>query len=145
MIESISLREYFEALRQSDETLSDERDRRYSEVAAARAEALSIKEDKDKEALRLAREIQTYKDEKANELRSQIESERGTYATQGDLRAALEKMEATIKPLAEFMSSQQGRRDGVSLSAGVIVGAVTAIGAVVGIIVVIANVLSGGL
>ena len=58
-----------------------ERDRRYTEVRAATDKALQVASEKDALALGLAREIQTYKDEKANELRSQIEGERGNYAT----------------------------------------------------------------
>jgi len=72
----------------------DERDRRYAAEAQGRAEALRIKNEGDQEALRLAREIQTYKDEKANELRSQIESERGSYATKNDLGALTRELRA---------------------------------------------------
>ena len=52
----------------------------------------------------LARDIQHYRDEQANNLRSQLERERGGYATQSDLRALSDKMEALIKPLAEFVT-----------------------------------------
>ena len=48
--------------------------------------ALSIKETADEKALGLAREIQTYKDEKANELRDQLKNEREDYARTGDLQ-----------------------------------------------------------
>ena len=51
--------------------------------------ALEIKQKADEKALDLARDQQTYKDEKANELREQIASERGLYATKEDL-ASLE-------------------------------------------------------
>jgi vacuolar-type H+-ATPase subunit H len=91
------LREYFEALRRADHRFDRERDRRYTEVGLARAEALKIKEAGDAKALELAREIQTYKDEKANELREQINQERGLYATK-----------AEIAPLTAFVLSQQG-------------------------------------
>jgi Flp pilus assembly protein TadB len=94
--------------RLGDERFQAERDRRYAEVALEREKALRIKEDADKAALGLAREIQTYKDEKANELRSQIERERGTYVTQSDLTGAVEKLEATIQPIAQWIASQQG-------------------------------------
>ena len=110
--EWVSLREHLEAQRESDLRLETERDRRYTEVSIEREKALKIKEVADLTALSLAREIQTYKDEKANELRSQIERERGSYATQTDLRGAVEKVEATIKPIADYVASQQGRRGG---------------------------------
>jgi hypothetical protein len=81
---------------QLQERLDAERDRRYAEVNTEKEKALKIKEEADKAALGLAREIQTYKDEKANELREQINSERGLYATKGDLQAAVEKIEAGL-------------------------------------------------
>jgi hypothetical protein len=114
-----------EALREAEARFQDERDRRYKEIAEERAKALQIKEQADRDALGLAREIQTYKDEKANELREQISAERGNYATKGDLSAAIDKIEAIIKPLADFVASQQGRERGISLSTGVIATAIT--------------------
>ena len=99
-----------------------ERDRRYTEVGQEREKALAIKETADLAALELAREIQTYKDEKANQLREQINSERGLYLT---------KTEA--KPLFEFVSSSTGRAGGVLDSRallfsviGVVIGAILA-------------------
>lgn len=85
-----------EALREGDLRFLEERDRRYTEVNIEKEKALKIKETADLAALSLAREIQTYKDEKANELREQINSERGLYATKDDLRAAVEKIEAGL-------------------------------------------------
>jgi hypothetical protein len=101
-----------EALRAAEEKFQQERDRRYAEVATEREKALKIKETADLAALGLAREIQTYKDEKANELREQISQERGLYASKGDVTAAVEKLEETIKPIAAFVQSQQGRSAG---------------------------------
>ena len=99
--ETVPLREYLAAVRESDVRFNTERDRRYTEVNLEREKALKIKETADLAALELAREIQTYKDEKANELRSQIERERGSYITQAEL-----------KPLADFVARQQGRQGG---------------------------------
>jgi len=105
----VSLRAHLRELAVLRAEVRAERDRRYAEVSVEREKALKIKEVADLAALQLAREIQTYKDEKANELRSQIERERGSYATQNDLRAAVERMEALIKPLSDYVLSQQGR------------------------------------
>jgi hypothetical protein len=122
----ISLREYFEALRHSDDKVDqwifrfyEERDRRINEVNIEREKALKIKETADLAALGLAREIQTYKDEKANELRSQIESERGNYATQGDLKGAVLTIEARLQPVYDYVLAQQGKSEGVGLTANV--------------------------
>lgn len=100
------------ALRLADQALAAERDRRYTEVSQEREKALKIKEQADRDALGLAREIQTYKDEKANELREQISRERGLYVTQQELKGISDKIEAQMKPINEFVSSQQGRTTG---------------------------------
>ena len=107
-----------EALRLADEKLRDaeqrflgERDRRYAEVKQAEEKALRVKDEADKAALALAREIQSYKDEKANQLREQINRERGDYVTQQDLKGAIDKIDATLMPLVksvtEFHAGQQ--------------------------------------
>jgi len=116
----VSLREHLLSLRAADEQLHSferqadarlaaERDQRYAEVKAAEEKAIKVKETADAVALGLQRETQTYKDEKANELRSQIERERGTYATKDDLTSAVREINATIKPLAEYISGAGGR------------------------------------
>jgi vacuolar-type H+-ATPase subunit H len=112
-----------EALRAAEEKFQQERDRRYAEVKSAEEKALRVKEQADRDALGLAREIQTYKDEKANELREQISRERGNYASQADLRAAVEKIEATMGPVLTFVSSQQGSGKGIRDLMGWIVAA----------------------
>jgi hypothetical protein len=99
--ETVPLQQHLAMVRESDLRVEAERDRRYAEVNLEREKALKIKETADRAALELAREIQTYKDEKANELRSQIERERGTYVTQEQL-----------KPLADFVARQQGQQRG---------------------------------
>lgn len=101
-----------EAMRRADDKFQGERDRRYSEVNIEREKALKIKEEADKVALDLARQIQTYKDEKANELRSQIESERGTYTTKDELKAIVEKFETALQPVQTYVTSQQGAARG---------------------------------
>jgi len=91
--------------------VAEERDRRYAEVAIEREKALKIKDEADRRALTLADEIQKYKDEKANNLRTQIETERGSYATKDDLSSLNKEFQAMIKPLAEFVSRSRGGTD----------------------------------
>jgi hypothetical protein len=122
-----------EALRASEEKFQTERDRRYAEVATEREKALKIKETADLAALGLAREIQTYKDEKANELRSQIERERGSYATKDDLQASVSKLEVTIKPISEFVTAQQGRSEGVRGTTGILYSVLVVVVALAGL------------
>ncbi len=102
-----------EALRTAEEKLQNERDRRYAEVKAAEEKALRVKEEADRTALGLQRENQQYRDEKANELRSQIERERGLYVTRAELGGATDKIEATISPVLTYVAGQQGRREGI--------------------------------
>jgi hypothetical protein len=122
--DTISLSEHLKILRDADKALAEERhsaqdrfaterDRRYTEVNIEREKALKIKETADLAALGLAREIQTYKDEKANQLREQINSERGLYATKDDLASATSKLELTMKPALDFVTSQGGRSQGM--------------------------------
>ena len=100
----VPLREHLEALRAAD-------DRRYAEVAAERQKAADVRERADEKALSLAREAQQYRDEQANRLREQIQSERGLYATQADLRALSDRFDVAHKPVVEFMAAQAGRAD----------------------------------
>lgn len=93
------------------EKFQSERDRRYAEVDVEREKALKIKDEADRRALTLADEIQKYKDEKANNLRTQIENERGTYSTKNDLTALTKEFQATIKPLVEFVARSRGGAD----------------------------------
>jgi hypothetical protein len=107
----------------------DERDRRYAEARQADQRALEIKEGEREKALGLARDSQKYRDEQANKLREQINSERGLYATKED-----------IKPLIEFVASQQGRSTGLASSWGYLLGLLGLLGTFVGIIGTIAAV-----
>jgi vacuolar-type H+-ATPase subunit H len=122
---------YNEALREADRRLQEERDRRYAEVKNAEEKALRVKEDADKTALGLQRENQQYKDEKANQLREQISSERGLYATKADVVAAVEKVQASIAPLISFVAGQQGRSTGQTTMWGWIIAGIS-----VGILVI---------
>jgi len=125
------------ALRESDLRFDAERDRRLTEVAVEREKALKIKEEADSRALILQAETQKYKDEKANELRSQIERERGTYVTQADLRGAVSQIQTELKPLSEFVSANQGGRRNIEQAWTYLVGAVVAAGGVVAIVIAI--------
>ncbi len=107
MPETVPLQEHLQALRTADWLFMAERDRRYAEVNIEREKALKIKEVADLKALDLAREIQIYKDEKANELREQINSERGLYVTH-----------AEMEPVKAYISGQTGRGIGMSALAG---------------------------
>jgi len=101
---------------------------------AAAKEALSIKDEADRKALNLAREIQTYKDEQANRLREQINGERGLYATKDDLKASVEKLEVSVTPMISYIASQQGRSSGLDKGWAILIGAVTLAAAIFGMV-----------
>ena len=136
-----TLRVLQDAIRAGDQAVAAERDRRYAEVSAEKEKALKIKETADLAALELAREIQTYKDEKANELREQISRERGLYATREDLAAVQREIQATLRPLSDYVTAQQGRATGTE-DRRLAIGAVMAIiGGVIGIAAIIVTVI----
>ena len=99
-------------IREADARFDAERDRRYTEVGIEREKALAIKERADETARVLVAENQAYRDEKANELREQISSERGRYLTREEYVAAqnalIDKVETGLKPLNEYVNAQQG-------------------------------------
>ncbi len=101
----VPLKEYFEALRTADQT------------------ALDIKEREREKALELSRQAQLYRDEQANKLREQINSERGLYATKEEL-----------KPIITYIAGQQGRSGGLTASWGIFVGVLGLAGTIIGIL-----------
>lgn len=129
-----TLKALMDERKEAQAALAEERDRRYAEVALEREKALKIKEQADRDALALARADQTYKDERANNLRTQLERERGDYATKEDLANAIREISATIKPVTEYVSGQRGGQQ-LKASAIALIGlAVVAAGVVVAII-----------
>jgi hypothetical protein len=118
---TVDLKDHFDALRAADQR------------------AIQIKEEGDRRALELAREIQSYKDEQANNLRSQIESERGNYATKTDLAALGDKIGLRLGPLETDHLLRQGKSQGFGMSTKLVVGMISAVGGVLSIIVLFAN------
>lgn len=116
MSDTVPLKEHIEALLAGLVRFLEERDRRYTEVNTEREKALKIEAAAKAEALELARDIQKYKDEKANELREQINSERGLYATNRDL-----------EPIKTYVASQTGRGTGVTAAVGYVMSVIFAL------------------
>jgi len=118
----VSLREFFAQHADWMWRFMEERDRRYADI--------QIERDK---ALELAREYQTYKDMQANELRDQLGRERIDYASKGDLKAAIDTITATLKPIVEFVASQQGARQGGLDQRNLLGWAVAIVASIIGI------------
>ena len=102
-------REMAGALRDADLKFEDERDRRLTEVAAERdrrltevaterEKALKIKEEADKEALRLDREIRQFKD----------------IATGARQDAAVAALEQRLGPIDQYVAGQRGEQSGTT-------------------------------
>ncbi|HXI95945.1 MAG TPA: hypothetical protein VNG04_07450 [Candidatus Acidoferrum sp.] len=105
----VPLQLHLEALREADKALEAERDRRYAEVNIEREKALKIKETADLAALGLAREIQDYKDGKADNIREQNAGERHLYATKIEIDNLSTTFAVLVKPLSDYVAGQQGR------------------------------------
>jgi hypothetical protein len=100
----------------------EERDRRYAELQAERDKA---------EVIRAAN--QAYRDEKANELREQISAERGLYVSQTELKSAIAEITATLRPIVDFVSAQQGAKTGAMDQRLFVSWAVALIATIIGI------------
>jgi hypothetical protein len=123
-----------EAMRAAARRFNDERDRRYAEVNVEKEKALKIKETADLAALSLARESQVYKDQQADVMREKNLAASGIYATNADLAGVVEKMEKTLKPIIEFVNTQQGATKGNEITWGKIFASIGALGVIIGII-----------
>jgi hypothetical protein len=126
-------REEYNALSECERRVQAERDRRYTEVAIEREKALQIKQVADEKALTLQAENQTYKEERANNLRDQITSDRGDFATKEDLIAAVREMVTAFTPTMDWVKQQQGKTG--TISVGAIVAGATVFGIVFGVVV----------
>ena len=124
-----------EAMRAMQKEFLDERDRRYTEVNVAKEKALQVKETADLAALTLARESQLYKDQQADIMRDKNLAASGVYATQADLQSMLEKINKSLKPLFDYVNTQQGTTKGIEMTKGQIIAAIGTLGVIVGIIV----------
>jgi multidrug efflux pump subunit AcrB len=133
MNDTLTRAEHLTLLRDADEKFQNERDRRYTEVKNAEEKALKIKEEADKNALDLARQIQTYKDEQHNGLLKQHADFVAKAVTQTELTASMEKMEALLKPVNDFMLGQQGGSKGSDKTLNYILMALVAANIIIGI------------
>lgn len=132
----VSLREHVEMQIRYEHDLTDQAinyERRMTDREnELRAMALAIKEEADKAALELDRQIRAYKDEKQNEFRGALDDLSQQMATRRELSDAKDQIATVIKPLADYVSSQQGRSAGIGVSANVVA-------TLVGIMLVIAG------
>jgi len=127
----ISTKKYLLALRSADEV-------RRSEVDAARAEAVTVKEAAQLQALGLARREQEGKDERNSLLRDQFGSMAGSFVTKTELNDALATVVIDLKklidPLVISASVQVGKSKGISMSVGTMVSIIMSVAAFVGIL-----------
>ena len=139
----ISDRDHNEEMRRSNadhnEAMRAADDRRYAEVNVEKEKALLIKTTADDEAMRLARESQVYKDQQTDVMREKNLAASGVYATNTDLTTAVNKIEKALKPVFEFISSQQGINKGSTTTKGELYALIAAGTAIVGVIYLIAS------
>jgi hypothetical protein len=134
-----TLKVYFDAAMAADERFHVERDRRYESNRMADAKALTIKETADLAALSLARDRQAYEADRADKLRDQSMTERGAYVTREDLTSAINRIEASLKPLYDFVSGQKGIVQGAQLTTAKLLGFIAATGTIMAIVFALIN------
>jgi hypothetical protein len=123
---TVPLREYFQALRRADRRLARERDRRIRDIRAGDLRALAVAAEAAERAEDLRAENQAYRDEKANNLREQIGSERGLYVTRTE-----------FQPILDYVVTQQGINTARRLGIGQILALIGTFTAVVSAVAVI--------
>jgi hypothetical protein len=101
---------------------------------AAAEVARAVKERADRDAMKLDRITRAYKDEKANNLREQLGSERGLMATKDDLQSVIEKFNLTLGPVLTYIASQQGRSSGLDKGWAILISVSVLIATVLGIV-----------
>ena len=112
-------------------------DRRYEAVSIEKEKALKIKETADEKALALASEAQTYKDARNETMREQTLKDNGVYATRTDLSNAIDEIRVALKPLADYITGQQGGVKGSNITTGKIVGGISLAATIIGVIVLL--------
>lgn len=123
-----------EAMRAANEKMVAEVDRRYTEGNELRAIALKIKETADRDALELDRASQTYKAERNDAMREQSITDKGQYATHADVAMVVDRMEKSLKPIVEYIATQQGGVAGSRITTGNVYAAIGAFGIILGAI-----------
>ncbi len=91
---TVDLKEYVDLQIKNVQNMADERDRRYTDVNAEREKATKLKEEADRTALILA---------------------------SSDLKTAIGRLEVAIKPLIDYVSTQQGSNSGSDRSRSVLI------------------------
>lgn len=109
----VSLRRHVKALQAAERRHADAMhaaDVRFSDtVRAADQRALQIKEQGEAQALTLARDIQTYKDQQHNGTLELLKEQAATFATKDDLVALTDKIGIRLKPVEDYLAAQAGR------------------------------------
>ena len=121
---------HFGALRKADQEMALERDRRYTEGAGLRAEALKIKETADLAALTLARESQTYKEQQADAMRDKTLGESGLYATNSSVTHAIAELKGWLQPFVDYVAADKGKTKGSEVTWNKIYATIAAIAGV---------------
>jgi hypothetical protein len=104
-----TLKEHLDKIEILKDQVAEERDRRYKEVEVEKAKAMKIKETADFEALSLARESQTYKEQQNDALRDKNLAQSGIYATTADVAHAFDELKVQLKPVFDFVIGWQGQ------------------------------------
>jgi len=96
------------------------------------------------EAIRKAETAAERRLDSVNEFRAQLADQTASFVTRAEYSARSEALFARIDNVEKQLDQTSGRTAGVRLSAGTLIGAVSGLAAFITIVVVLANVFTGG-
>jgi len=134
---TVPLREYLAALREADLRFDAERDRRLTEVAQERERAIQIKQEADRTALELARQINDLHLAALNGEQARLLADRERFLSREVFDQEQKTFSAWRDTVNSNLSLGTGRATGISATWGVLVAGIATVAAVVGIVLAI--------
>ena len=137
MPDEVTLREHLAALREADLRFDAERDRRLTEVAQERERALQIKQEADKTALDLARQINDLHLSALNGEQARLLADRERFLSRDSYDVAQKDFGVWRDTVNSSLSQLTGRDRGIGTSWSVMLAVIGGVGIVVGIVVAV--------
>lgn len=134
---TVTLREHLSALREADLRFDAERDRRLTEVAIEREKALAIKQESDKTALDLARQINDLHLAALNGEQARLAADRERFLSRETYDAQQKDFGVWRDTVNGSLSINAGKGSGVATSWGVVVAVVGILFGAAGIILAV--------
>lgn len=136
--------EHIRELREADLRFNEERDRRYTEVDAARDRALEAALAAVHEANKLAQANAEKWRENANEWRGAMSDRDRELPSRREVETLVSGLTARVDLIEAHEERAGGKREGIGMSAGVLVGGLGALATLMTVVVVVVNLLTSG-